>query len=295
MKVLKTITEFIKKLFSSVGSGLGDFKEIVAGLVMIQLTNIDVFGQDGLLNSIISIGMAILVSYGVMKLLINIIWLLLFGKKFEWKIGILEIFYKHLRVNRIVRMGDVNDLDEVIQAEQVVEIIKNSREKIRQESGRWKKMMEKLSLFFKNFGRNKKTNSALIGVGAIFLTAVDYLLMRFGITNESLIGLISGNPDVFAELIAAEVVALSAVLSMGIKGKGFESEEEAQARVEAKVSIKEKAKADLAAAKAEGNKEKVAKNIIKTAEGFGVNPVTYAKNMQVLPEIIAVITKLINK
>jgi len=295
MKVIKTITEFIKKLFGSVGSGLGDFKEIVAGLVMLQLTDISIFGADGLLNSIISIGMAILVSYGVMKLVVNIIWLLLFGKKFEWKIGLLEIFYKHLRVNRIVRMGDVNDLEEVIQAEQVVEIIKNSREKIRQESGRWKKMMNKLSLFFKNFSRNKKTNSALIGVGAIFLTAIDYLLMRFGITNESIVGLISGNPDIFAELIAAEVVALSAVLSMGIKGKGFESEEEAQVRTEAKVSLKEKAKADLAAAKAVGNQERVARKIIKTAEGFGVNPLVYAKNMQVLPEIIAVITKLINK
>ena len=156
-------------------------------------------------------------------------------------------------------------------------------------------MMNKLSLFFKNFSRNKKTNSALIGVGAIFLTAIDYLLMRFGITNEAIVGLISGNPDVFAELIAAEVVALSAVLSMAIKGKGFESEEEAQVRTEAKVSLKDKAKADLAAAKAVGNQERVARKIIKTAEGFGVNPLVYAKNMQVLPEIIAVITKLINK
>ena len=295
MRSAKVITEFIRKLWNSVQGGLGGFKEILAGLFMIQLTNVQVFGQDGVLNQIITIGMAILVSYGVMKLIINLVWLSLFGKKFEWKVGLLEIFYKHLRVNRIVRMGDVNDLEEVIQAEQVVEIIKNSREKIRQESGRWKKMMNKLSLFFKNFGRNKKTNTALIGVGAIFLTAFDYLLMRFGITNESIVGLISGNPDIFAELIAAEVVALSAVLSMGIKGKGFESEEEAQVRTEAKVSLKDKAKADLAAAKAVGNQERVARKIIKTAEGFGVNPLVYAKNMQVLPEIIAVITKLINK
>jgi len=230
-----------------------------------------------------------------MKLVINVLWLALFGKKFEWKVGLLEVFYKHLRVNRIVNMGSVENEESAIQAEQVMELIKNSREKIRQESGRWKKMMEKLSLFFKNFGRNKKTNSSLIGIGAIFLTAFDYLLMRFGVTNESLISIISGNPDIFAELIAAEIVALSAVLSMGIKGKGFESEEEAQVRTVAKVSIKDAAKVDVAAAKAAGNQEKVAKKIIKTAEGFGVNPLTYAKNMQVLPEIIAVITKLINK
>jgi len=295
MKYLRIITEFIRKLWNSAGSSFGDFKEIIVGLIMLQFTDVTVFGTDGLLNQIITIGMAILITYGVIKLIVNVLWLALFGKKFEWKVGLLEVFYKHLRVNRIVSMGSVENEESAIQAEQVIELIKNSREKIRQESGRWKKMMEKLSLFFKKFSVNKKTNSALIAVAAMFLTALDYLLLEFGITTTSLIATIAGNPDIFSELIAGEIVALSAVLSMGIKGKGFESEEEAKIRIENQSKVKTEAQKLAEAKKAELNKEKVAKKIIKTAEGFGAHPVNYAKNLQVLPEIIDVITKLISK
>lgn len=294
MKALIGIKKFLIRLAGSVQSGIFDLREVVAGFFVIVFASNQLFGQDGILDNIITLGMAVLVLYGVMKLGMNILWLFLFGRKFEWKIGVLEIFFRHLKVNRAIHYAENND-ESSRQAEQVVEMLKNSQRKIRQKSGRWKKMIEKLSLFFKNFNRNKKTNLALVSVVAMVITALDHFAAQFGILNVSVLEHLTQNAEIFEALIGAEALALAAIITQGIKGAGFESEEQAQARIAKKQEAQTEANKNAETAKVEANRIKVAKNIIKTANQYGANPVKYAQQMQVMPEIIQTIQTLINK
>lgn len=72
---------------------------------------------------IIRWGMATIVGYGVLKILLgNIMWPLLFAKKFEWKVGLLDIFYNILRPIRAQKIIDESD-DEEHEQQKTVEYI----------------------------------------------------------------------------------------------------------------------------------------------------------------------------
>ena len=70
-------------------------------------------GANEWADFIIRWGMAIIVGYGVLKILLgNIMWPLLFAKKFEWKVGLLERFYNILRPVKAQKMIDESDDEE---------------------------------------------------------------------------------------------------------------------------------------------------------------------------------------
>lgn len=80
-------------------------------------------GANEFADFIIRWGMATIVGYGVLKILLsNIMWPLLFGKKFEWKVGLLERFYNILRPIKAQKIIDESD-DEEHEQEKTVEYI----------------------------------------------------------------------------------------------------------------------------------------------------------------------------
>lgn len=88
-------------------------------------------GANEWADFIIRWGMATIVGYGVLKILLgNIMWPLLFAKKFEWKVGLLERFYNILRPVRAQKMIDESD-DEEHEQQKTIEYI-DTIEKTRQ-------------------------------------------------------------------------------------------------------------------------------------------------------------------
>lgn len=88
-------------------------------------------GANEWADFIIRWGMATIVGYGVLKILLgNIMWPLLFAKKFEWKVGLLERFYNILRPIRAQKMIDESD-DEEHEQQKTIEYI-DTIEKTRQ-------------------------------------------------------------------------------------------------------------------------------------------------------------------
>lgn len=80
-------------------------------------------GANAWADFIIRWGMATIVGYGVLKILLgNIMWPLLFAKKFEWKIGLLDIFYNILRPVKAQKIIDESD-DEEHEQQKTVEYI----------------------------------------------------------------------------------------------------------------------------------------------------------------------------
>ena len=80
-------------------------------------------GANEFADFIIRWGMATIVGYGVLKILLgNIMWPLLFAKKFEWKVGLLERFYNILRPVKAQKIIDESD-DEEHEQEKTVEYI----------------------------------------------------------------------------------------------------------------------------------------------------------------------------
>lgn len=80
-------------------------------------------GANAWADFIIRWGMATIVGYGVLKILLgNIMWPLLFAKKFEWKIGLLDIFYNILRPVKAQQIIDESD-DEEHEQQKTVEYI----------------------------------------------------------------------------------------------------------------------------------------------------------------------------
>lgn len=80
-------------------------------------------GANAWADFIIRWGMATIVGYGVLKILLgNIMWPLLFAKKFEWKIGLLDIFYNILRPIKAQKIIDESD-DEEHEQQKTVEYI----------------------------------------------------------------------------------------------------------------------------------------------------------------------------
>lgn len=80
-------------------------------------------GANEWADFIIRWGMATIVGYGVLKILLgNIMWPLLFAKKFEWKIGLLERFYNILRPIKAQKMIEESD-DEEHEQQKTIEYI----------------------------------------------------------------------------------------------------------------------------------------------------------------------------
>lgn len=193
-------------------------------------------GANEWADFIIRWGMAIIVGYGVLKILLgNIMWPLLFAKKFEWKVGLLERFYNILRPVRAQKMIDESD-DEEHEQEKTIEYI-DRIEKTRQLFGGSEQHGGVQRMNFKNILNGIVANKwTILGIAGVTGAALLGQPLNVGTVEAVLEGDL-GVALALGGQIAAGFFAVKAAM-----GPGLETVEEAKAR-EVKALELKKAKA----------------------------------------------------
>jgi hypothetical protein len=193
-------------------------------------------GANEWADFIIRWGMAIIVGYGVLKILLgNIMWPLLFAKKFEWKVGLLERFYSFLRPVRAQKMIDESD-DEEHEQEKTIEYI-DRIEKTRQLFNGSEQHGGVQRMNFKNILNGIVANKwTILGIAGVTGAAVLGQPLNVGTVEAVLEGDL-GVALALAGQIAAGFFAVKAAV-----GPGLETIEQAKAR-EVKALELKKAKA----------------------------------------------------
>ena len=193
-------------------------------------------GANEWADFIIRWGMAIIVGYGVLKILLgNIMWPLLFAKKFEWKVGLLERFYSFLRPVRAQKMIDESD-DEEHEQEKTIEYI-DRIEKTRQLFNGSEQHGGVQRMNFKNILNGIVANKwTILGIAGVTGAALLGQPLNVGTVEAVLEGDL-GVALALGGQIAAGFFAVKAAV-----GPGLETIEEAKAR-EVKALELKKAKA----------------------------------------------------
>jgi hypothetical protein len=193
-------------------------------------------GANEWADFIIRWGMAIIVGYGVLKILLgNIMWPLLFAKKFEWKVGLLERFYNILRPIKAQKMIDESD-DEEHEQEKTIEYI-DRIEKTRQLFGGSEQHGGVQRMNFKNILNGIVANKwTILGIAGVTGAALLGQPLNVG-TVDAVLGGDLGVALALGGQIAAGFFAIKAAM-----GPGLETIEEAKAR-EVKALELKKAKA----------------------------------------------------
>jgi hypothetical protein len=181
-------------------------------------------GANEWADFIIRWGMAIIVGYGVLKILLgNIMWPLLFAKKFEWKVGLLERFYNILRPVKAQKMIDESD-DEEHEQQTTIEYI-DRIEKTRQLFSGSEQHGGVQRMNFKNILNGIVANKwTILGIAGVTGAAVLGQPLNVG-TVEAVLGGDTGVALALAGQIAAGFFAVKAAI-----GPGLETIEQAKAR-----------------------------------------------------------------
>jgi hypothetical protein len=193
-------------------------------------------GANEWADFIIRWGMAIIVGYGVLKILLgNIMWPLFFAKKFEWKVGLLERFYNILRPVRAQKMIDESD-DEEHEQEKTIEYI-DRIEKTRQLFNGSEQHGGVQRMNFKNILNGIVANKwTILGIAGVTGAALLGQPLNVG-TVDAVLGGDLGVALALGGQIVAGFLAVKAAV-----GPGLETIEEAKAR-EVKALELKKAKA----------------------------------------------------
>jgi hypothetical protein len=193
-------------------------------------------GANWIADFIIRWGMAVIVGYGVLKILLgNIMWPLIFAKKFEWKVGLLERFYNFLRPIRAQKMIEESD-DEEHEQEKTIEYI-DRIEKTRQLFNGSEQHGGVQRMNFKNILNGIVANKwTILGIAGVTGAALLGQPLNVG-TVDAVLGGDLGVALALAGQIAAGFFAIKAAM-----GPGLETTEEAKAR-EVKALELKKAKA----------------------------------------------------
>jgi hypothetical protein len=181
-------------------------------------------GANEWADFIIRWGMAIIVGYGVLKILLgNIMWPLLFAKKFEWKVGLLERFYNILRPVKAQKMIDESD-DEEHEQQTTIEYI-DRIEKTRQLFSGSEQHGGVQRMNFKNILNGIVANKwTILGIAGVTGAAVLGQPLNVG-TVEAVLGGDMGVALALGGQIAAGFFAVKAAV-----GPGLETVEQAKAR-----------------------------------------------------------------
>jgi hypothetical protein len=215
-------------------------------------------GANEFADFVIRWGMATIVGYGVLKILLgNILWPLLFAKKFEWKVGLLERFYGILRPIKAQKIIDESD-DEQSEQEKTIDYI-DKIEKTRQFFKGREQHGGVLRMNFKNILNGIVANKwTILGIAGVAGAAV----AGSPLEAARIEGMLGGNLTdilVVAGQIAAGFFAVKAAV-----GPGIETIEEANARL-AKVGELKKAKA------INGEKFAIESKALKLAKQLGID------------------------
>ena len=215
-------------------------------------------GANEWADFIIRWGMAIIVGYGVLKILLgNIMWPLLFAKKFEWKVGLLERFYNILRPVKAQKIIDESD-DEEHEQQKTIEYI-DRIEKTRQLFNGSEQHGGVQRMNFKNILNGIVANKwTILGIAGVAGAALLGNPLEAGRIAE----LLEGN--------LVEVLAVAGQIGAGFLavkaaiGPGVETVEQAQARQAKELELK-KAKA------VNGEKLIIETKALKLAKQLGID------------------------
>jgi hypothetical protein len=181
-------------------------------------------GANEWADFVIRWGMATIVGYGVLKILLgNIMWPLLFAKKFEWKVGLLERFYNILRPVKAQKIIDESD-DEEHEQQTTVEYI-DRIEKTRQLFNGSEQHGGVQRMNFKNILNGIVANKwTILGIAGVAGAAV----LGQPLGADTVGAVLEGNMQVILALggqLAAGFLAIKAAV-----GPGLETIEQAKAR-----------------------------------------------------------------
>lgn len=193
-------------------------------------------GANEWADFIIRWGMAIIVGYGVLKILLgNIMWPLLFAKKFEWKVGLLERFYNILRPVKAQKMIDESD-DEEHEQQTTIEYI-DRIEKTRQLFNGSEQHGGVQRMNFKNILNGIVANKwTILGIAGVAGAAVLGQPLGVGTVEAILEGDLGVALALGGQIVAGFLAVKAAV------GPGLETIEQAKARQAKEIELK-KAKA----------------------------------------------------
>ena len=213
----------------------------------------------------ITVGMFIIIWYGVVKILINILWKFLFGKPLIWEVGVLDMLFKKLRPIYVQRVADMTNKEIEETTDHFVDKLHRLRQKIIDNKQGGVARMNKIKAFakslYKKVWANKKTNAAIGTIGAMAITGVAFFAhARYGFNP---LGLSSHD---FAKLLTAEAVAGIGLIAPGVLGVGYQSPEQ----FEKMVAAKKRAKLAQKQAKIEGKVITPAIEAEKLAKKLGI-------------------------
>jgi hypothetical protein len=214
-------------------------------------------GANEFADFIIRWGMATIVGYGVLKILLgNILWPLLFAKKFEWRVGLLDRFYNFLRPVKAQKMIDESD-DEEHEQQKTVEYIDRIEKTRHLFNGKQHGGVRRMN--FKNILNGIVANKwTILGVAGVTGAAI----LGQPLNAETIEAILGGDMGVVLALggqIAAGFLAVKAAI-----GPGFETVEQAQARELKGIELK-KAKA------INGEKLVIETKALKLAKQLGID------------------------
>lgn len=226
------LKESITKIYSFTEQTFGGTIDLAISVVGVMLLT-DGSGLIGQANEIADIiikwGMATIVGYGVLKILLgNILWPLFFGKKLDLNIAILEKFYKFLRPVKVQKMIETTEEEEQQKTLEYLDKIEKTRQIFKNKTRRCLGMDFKK--VFETLNANKWT---ILGVAAVATTgALQGLGVIQPVNGEVIDGVFQGQlPELLtmAGTIAAGVLGLKAAL-----GAGIENVDQYKARIAAK-------------------------------------------------------------
>lgn len=227
------IWNFFKAIFS--GHIFGDIRDMIFSAAMyliyrdsfgndIELTNVDV------INIFIQLGMVIIIWYGVMKIVLNVVWKLFFGKKFEWKVGILEIFLRRLRPVFAQSIIDQTEDDLEEKTDRYVASINKVARRIRKDNTRRCCTMSVIKNLLAKLNVNKKTNTAVGTIGALAVSVGGYFASDVGVIQQAYDAM-GISP---AGVLAATSIAAVALVIPGVLGTGRQTKEQFEIMLEKK-------------------------------------------------------------
>lgn len=248
------------------------FKQIKLDYILPMFLVFEKMTSRNWMTSVQETGMTILVIIAVSRIGFQIFWVILFGKRFEWKFSLLDFLLGFLPVNRVVK-----------------EIEEHGKDPWNDKSiARGEKKMQK---FLTELKTNKLVYSTYGSLGALVVTIALYVAAQFGWINQEMLGL-----DLTAEyiqgLILAEIMTVIPLAGVTIKGPGLETEEGKGERIANKDVIKQEKKAAKIANDADKNRKLIASTIIKKAIQVGADPVEKAIKEGTMSIVIAEVVKI---
>lgn len=231
------ILEIARSLFSfrfleNIGEGAG----MALSYFFIMGANSDPFIDLTVIEGWISLGMFIIIWYGVMKIILNLVWLLLFGKKFGLNIGILEFFHNKLKPVQAQRIVDSNEKEFEEQVKRKEKRINKMRKSLHKTKDNWRcYQVGKIKNALDKFNANKYTIlGSVAAAGSVGVGMYD--VMGLDATAISSMGIIDALTA--GGFLGAGVLTLKGVFGKGLEGTA-EYKERKKAEKENKLAAKE--------------------------------------------------------